>query len=384
MRVLVVYPGFYVYGGGEILVVRLCNYLSRNGIKNAILTTEMAPEVKADLINTELFVEPVDAREAQSVRQRYAMQARALAKGIRTHEADFDVVNPHNFPAEIAAASSSKPTVWMCNEPELYLIKDHPHFKNRLSPDRLYFQLWFMRERSLVRKRISRVVVSDEYNADRFMRIYGIKPRIINYGIDYEFFSTPPSSQLRTDLDITGRFVILHVGMITPFKNQLASLMALNQIKQKIPHAMLVCAGGGFDEVYKKKVDKFIHDNNLEGHVVFLGHVTRDELRYLYHNADVMLHPISSQGGWLSPFEMICAGKPVIVSKDLTAASIIEREQIGIVTDNYVEALLDVYLNKEKYRRMSSRGSEYVRAHLSWDRFAEQMLTEFTAARGQL
>lgn len=134
----------------------------------------------------------------------------------------------------------------------------------------------------------------------------------------------------------------------------------------------------------KKKVDKFIHDNNLEGHVVFLGHVTRDELRYLYHNADVMLHPISSQGGWLSPFEMICAGKPVIVSKDLTAASIIEREQIGIVTDNYVEALLDVYLNKEKYRRMSSRGSEYVRAHLSWDRFAEQMLTEFTAARGQL
>ncbi|OHD69367.1 MAG: hypothetical protein A2W19_05505 [Spirochaetes bacterium RBG_16_49_21] len=377
---MILYPRFYVYGGGEILIVRLCNYLSKQGVRNSILTTEMLPEVRADLINTEVLIEKVDSAGGNNVRAQYKMQMKALEKGLVKHQNDFDVVNPHNFPSEIAAAAAIKPVVWMCNEPELYLIKNHPNFKTSFSLNRLYFSILFYIERFLVARRIKHVVVSDELNAKRFRAIYGFHPHVVNYGIDYDFFSARGDPQLPQKNEFPGKFVILHVGMITPYKNQLESLRALNAIKEKIPEAALVFAGGGFDEVYKKPIENYIHENGLSGRVIFKGHMKRDELRSLYYRADVMIHPIRPQGGWLSPFEMLCAGKPIIVSKEMTASYIIERERIGVVTDDYAGAIFDAYMNKDKYARMAARGKEYVRDHLSWDSYGEKMLRVYTTA----
>jgi hypothetical protein len=44
-------------------------------------------------------------------------------------------------------------------------------------------------DKFVVRHYIKNVVAADEFNAERFKRIYGFKPEIINYGIDYDFFS---------------------------------------------------------------------------------------------------------------------------------------------------------------------------------------------------
>jgi glycosyltransferase involved in cell wall biosynthesis len=372
MRVLVIYPKFYVYGGGEILVVRLCNYLSRQGIKNSILTTEMMPEIRADLAGTEVITEKVRG-EATSVRARYKMELEALARGVKKYQGDFDIINPHNFPSEIAAASGAKPIAWMCNEPELYLLKDHPNFKTSLSLDRLYLLLLFLREKFLVKKHIRHVIVSDEYNAERFQGIYNIKPHIINYGIDYDFFSRNDAGPGAQEEQLKGKFIILHVGMLTPYKNQMESLKALNDVKHQIPEAVLVFAGGGYDEAYKQRIDAYIKEHSLSDRVIFKGHISRNELRSLYYKTDVMIHPVKSQGGWLSPFEMLSAGRPIVVSRDLTASYIIEKEEIGIVTGNYARAILDVYKDQNRYRMMAARGREYVNKNLSWDSFGEKM-----------
>jgi len=379
MRVLVIYPKFYVYGGGEVLVVRLCNYLSRRGIQNSILTTDMMPEIRADLAGTEVIIEKTRGT-ATSVRGRYQLELNALAEGVKKHQNDFDILNPHNFPSEIAAASGVKPVAWMCNEPELYLLKDHPNFRSILSLDRLYLLLLFLREKSLVNKHIRHAVVSDEYNAARFHSIYGIRPHIINYGIDYDFFSVSDAASQPHGDDLTGKFVILHVGMLTPFKNQMESLKALNEVKKQIPESVLVFAGGGYDEAYKQQIDAYIREHELSDRVVFKGHINRNKLRSLYRKTDVMIHPVKAQGGWLSPFELLSAGRPIIVSRELTASYIIEKEKIGIVTEDYARAIADVYADKEGYRRMAARGREYVKEHLSWDSFGEKMVQVYKAA----
>jgi len=379
MRVLIVYPKFYVYGGGEILVVRLCNYLSRQGIRNSILTTEMIPEIRADLAGTDVIIEK-NRGEAATVRAMYKLQLESLARGVKKYQKDFDIINPHNFPSEIAATAGERPIVWMCNEPELYLLRNHPNFKSTLSPDRVYLLLLFLREKFLVKKHIRHVAVSDEFNADRFNAIYKFRPHVINYGIDYDFFSRSEAAHQGQKSDLSGKFIILHVGMLTPYKNQMESLKALNEVKKQIPEAVLVFAGGGYDEAYKKQIDDYIKEHGLSGRVIFKGHINRNELRSLYYKAGVMLHPVKAQGGWLSPFEILSAGRPVIVSKELTASYIIEKEEIGIVTENYARAIVDVYQNKSRYHRMADRGREYVIKNLSWDSFSEKMVQVYKTA----
>jgi glycosyltransferase involved in cell wall biosynthesis len=82
----------------------------------------------------------------------------------------------------------------------------------------------------------------------------------------------------------------------------------------------------------------------------------------------------------LAPFEALCAKKPVIVSSELTAANIIKKERVGIVTKDYAKAILDIYNNPDKYHESGKRGEKYVRENLSWDRFCKGMVDVFYKA----
>ncbi|MDY6935886.1 MAG: glycosyltransferase family 4 protein [Spirochaetota bacterium] len=369
MKVLIIYPKFYVYGGGEVLLVRLCNYLTRNGIKNSILTTHMIPEIESDLTETEVIIEKHKLRNETKVIQN---EIKALKKGLRKHEGKYDIINPHNFPTEVAAMKSSKPVVWMCNEPELYLTISHDDFKKYSLKIKYYYNKLFLYEKVFLKKNIKHAVVSDEYNAQRFMNIYRFLPCVIHYGIDYDYFSK--GEDVNWDKDFLNKFVVLHVGMFTPFKNQLESLRAIAQLKDTIPNILLILAGGGFDQKYKEQCEDYVKANKLDSHVLFKGHINREELRELYYHSDLMIHPIKSQGGWLSPFEMLSAGKPIIVSTEMTSSYIIERENIGIVTEDYIEAILKIYKDKKRYNLMAEQGKRFVRENLTWDNFCSKMV----------
>ena len=110
------------------------------------------------------------------------------------------------------------------------------------------------------------------------------------------------------------------------------------------------------------------------------GHLKREQIRTLYQTCNVLLHPIKSQGGWLSPFEALCAKLPIIVSPAMTASDIIERENLGIVTNDYASAVLDIYRNPERHNEMASRRAEWVRENLSWNSFSEKMVEVFYKA----
>ena len=377
MKVLIVYPRFYVYGGGEILVVRLCNYLTKSGITNSILTTEMIPEVKEDLTSTDVIIEK---NERASSNLSLMGEINALKKGLKKHETEFDVINIHNFPAEIAGLKSSRPVVWMCNEPELHLMINREGFTDSSLKYRIYLKLLYLYEKLLVKRRFSCSVVSDDYNAKRFREIYKVEPHIINYGIDTDFFSKMDGDICSTDQELSDKFIILHVGMLTPYKNQLETLKSINALKEKIPNIVLVFAGGGYDEKYKNNIDNYIEKNQLEKHVIFKGHIERKQLKRLFYKSDLLMHPIKPQGGWLSPFEILCTATPIIVSKEMTASYIIEKENIGTVADNYTDSILDIFNNRQKYIEMAEKGKDYVLKTLSWDTFSSNMLDRFKSS----
>jgi glycosyltransferase involved in cell wall biosynthesis len=401
MNVLVVYPRMTLYGGAELLVVRLCNFLSGQGVKHTLLTTAIIPEIQRELTHTVLLVRDnvENPGKAERNTQERSQQGRFglnphiwhllcgytelfrdaffLWKMVRIHQDEFDLINIHNYPATFAAFCCRKPVAWMCNEPEAYLRT----LRARTLKGKALVKTLFWGERWIVRRFVQQVIVSDAFNAERFQRVYGITPQMIHYGIDTEFFSAASDpGQLRNELGVQDRFVILHAGMITPFKNQLESLKTLVTLKTMIPNVLLILAGHGEGQ-YILEVEQFMRDHALADHVRLTGHLNRIELRKYYQACDILLHPVYQQGGWLAPFEALCAGTPIIVSPYLTSAEIIRNERLGMVTEHYVETILETYRHPEIYREMALRGRIWVKDHLSWETFGREMLNLFSTLK---
>lgn len=369
MRVLIVNPKIYVYGGAELLLVKLCNFLTKKGIRNSILTTSILPEVQKELLGTNIIIQkkPKIYRNILNCNEILA-----LYKGVQENFNNFDLINVHNYPAELSVFRCKKPVVWMCNEPSLYLSMLNSSFKSKLLT-----KVLFDFERFIVRHFIKNAVVADKFNAKRFKKIYnGMTPYISNYGIDYEFFSKGKPEKIKCKMDLDNKFVILHVGMLQPFKNQMESLRIVKKINNKIPNLVLILAGYWIER-YKLELENYIKENDLEDIVMFTGHMNREDLRDLYHTCNVLLHPIKSQGGWLSPFEALCVKKPIVVSYEMTASEIIAKEDIGVVTNDFEDVILDIYRNSDKYHKIAERGEKWVKENLSWDNFCEKMLNLF-------
>jgi 1,2-diacylglycerol 3-alpha-glucosyltransferase len=238
-----------------------------------------------------------------------------------------------------------------------------------------------MIDKMVVKKYVSHICVADEFNAERFEKIYGIRPTIVPYGIDYEFFSKGNGKRARKIFNLDEKdFVLLQVGMLTPLKNQLESIKVVRNLENRIPNIKLILAGYG-EEEYVKILKNYVQDFRLERHVIFTGHLARTIVRDLYAACDVCLFPVKSQGGWLSPFEALCAGKPIVVSTQMTAADIINKNKIGIVTDDFTRVVLDMYNNPAKYRRMAMRGKMWVKENLNWNNFCQRMLEIFERVR---
>lgn len=374
MKVLIVYPKIDLYGGAELLVVRLANYLTRNNIENALLTTNLCAEVKNDLTGTQIISYPYTPFQSFTASLNFFRLWWLLNKGLRKHINDFDIINVHNYPTDLAVYPFRKPVVWMCNEP--------PEVHVRFKEEKKYTLRWFVIkailsfDKYVVRRFVKTTVVADEFNQRRFKRIYGLDPYIINYGIDCHYFKTKTAKieECRQD-----RFTVLHVGMLTPLKNQMESIKTIEKLKDKIPGISLKLAGAG-EGKYLKQLNEYINAKHLTSYVEIMGHLSRAQLRDLYYTSHVLIHPIKSQGGWLSPFEAICAGLPIVTSSEMTASNIIKKKKLGIVTDDFPNAILEIYQNLSEYEKSAGWRADWVRSHLSWDNFCEQMVNVFHAS----
>lgn len=373
MRVLIVYPKFFIYGGAELVIVKLANYLTKKGIENAILTTAMLPEVEKDLEGTEIIIKKEPKIPLNLLGFKDIL---TLHKGISDNLNNFDLINVHNYPAEISLFPYHKAAVWMCNEPPEIVLR----LESESSPFlKLAKRIILKFDKFVVKNYIKNAIVADEFNAKRFERLYGLKPEIINYGIDYDFFSQGKEEKVRKKYGLKNNFIILQVGLLTPLKNQMESLKTIERLRDKIPNLKLILAGLA-EKGYKLRLEKYIREKNLEKYVIFTGQLNREETRDFYHASDVLLHPIKPQGGWLAPFEALCAKKPIVVSPEMTASEIIKRERIGIVTDDYQGAILEIYRNKDKCLEMGERGSQWVKNNLNWDNFCQKNLEVFQKA----
>jgi len=376
MKILIVHPHLTFLGGAELVVVKLSEYLLRKGIDNSILTLSLSKEIAAGNPNLNFIIPEIQykcvIKSTNINNAAYVItETRALSLLIKKHGNGFDLVNLHNFPSTWAFVFSGikKPAVWYCNElPGIW------HNVNPSKTLKLVYLLGQLLDRKIVKSNISRICCADEINKLRIVRNYSKEPAIVPYGIDYEFFdSCQESVNLFNGLDLKGKFIISQVGLISPQKNQKECVEMLNILSKSMQDVILVFAGRVIDQKYSFELKELIKKYGLENKVIFMGDIPRAQVASLYKVSNIAVFPVKIQGGWLSPFEAICCGKPVIVSTTMGASSLIRENNLGLVSDDFAGSVFTIRDNFGFYQQKAKDAASWVKENLSWNLFAGRM-----------
>jgi glycosyltransferase involved in cell wall biosynthesis len=111
------------------------------------------------------------------------------------------------------------------------------------------------------------------------------------------------------------RDYIISIGAITPRKNLLKTVMALNQVKDKFELDLVVIGTAvGLGRKYLETVADYISKNHLSERVHFLGNVPYKFVPDLCRKAEMMIYPSQFEGFGMPIVEGLFSGIPVITS----------------------------------------------------------------------
>lgn len=376
MKVLIVHPQMKIYGGAELVITRLAHYLKNMGDHVSIVTLSTFPHKDyegLDIIVPDKQTEYRLRGNFYSIKSIYGIYY-SLKVLCKKYSDDYDVINAHNFPS-IWATPPQKNIVWQANEiPDIWHNGNINPFINYTLNIGRYMDGVISSSKNAIS------VVSDDRMADIFKQRYKYYPNIIPYGIDGQYYAQKQNSKdviaYCNSLGIYSYdFNIIQPSMISPSKNQFAILKALKlMVHNGKRNIKLIFAGYKEDNnPYTLLLYKYIKENNLSSNVLFVGNVNREKLRMIYNVSKVAVFSGKGQGSWLSPFEALSTNVPIIVSPNLTCSSLIHQQGIGIVSEDIINSLNNIYYNYDEAKELATKGKEYVLKNLTWDKYSSRM-----------
>jgi glycosyltransferase involved in cell wall biosynthesis len=227
---------------------------------------------------------------------------------------------------------------------------------------------------------MDRIVVLDQNNVRLVRRIYRREATLVRSGVDHEVFNPDRANNLRAQLHLENRFVLLLVGYASPLKGQQEALLALKGLEEKIPGAHLILAGKSVSRVYGP-VAKTL---GVENRVTFMEGFSDEVLVSLYATADVVLFPANQTWG-LTVTEAMASARPVIVSNKAGVSEIVQHGRTGLVFDHGNVSRLqshieELYSQEALRKQMGDAARRFIVEDMNWRKYAKAMLETFEEA----
>lgn len=234
---------------------------------------------------------------------------------------------------------------------KINIIHDLAYFDNNLNEyktlDTLYMKV-FMKLSCLIANKIIAVSNATKKDIENILKISSDKIYVVHEGIEDQFKRQKNNLLIQQTLskyNIQKPFMF-YCGSLSPRKNILRTLMAFNEIKNKIPHNVYLAGGQSWHD---KEVWKYIK-TKLADRVFAIGYVSEDELINLYSSADLYLYASLYEGFGLPILEAQACGCPVITSNRTSCPEVAGKG--AIIVDPYnIEEI------KKSILKMSSNGS---------------------------
>ena len=195
-------------------------------------------------------------------------------------------------------------------------------------------------------------------------------------GIDVDHFIPVDSTDLRKELNLEGKKVIVSVGRLVHRKGQDHLIESMPQILKSVPNAHLLMVGKG---PYLEHLAKLVALNKLENHVSFIGRIQYAELPRFISAGDVFAMPSRSrlaglevEGLGIVYLEASSCGLPVIAGSSGGAPDAVVDGVTGFVvdgTDNQqiAKAAIELLNNPEKAKAMGMAGRQWIIDNWRWE-----------------
>lgn len=195
-------------------------------------------------------------------------------------------------------------------------------------------------------------------------------------GIDVEHFSPQDSSELRQELGLDEKKVIVSVGRLVHRKGQDHLIESMPEILAKVPNAHLLIIGRG---PYLEHLAKLVAVNNLENHVSFIGRVQYAELPRFICAGDVFAMPSRSrfaglevEGLGIVYLEASACGLPVVAGNSGGAPDAVVEGVTGLVVDGtnntqIADAIITLLTNPQKCKEMGNAGQTWIKENWRWE-----------------
>jgi len=173
------------------------------------------------------------------------------------------------------------------------------------------------------------------------------------YWIDIDRFKPMDKRAAREISGIENHFTILFVGRLIPIKG----VALLIDIAKEFKYAQFVFIGTGPLDVFLKKSSEIIPNVN------FLGQVRNIDMPVYYNSADILCFPsLYEEGLGRVSMEAVACGIPVVAS-NLGGISETVNRNISLLVkpthDNLKNALINLYQDEDRLKKMSSFCREY-------------------------
>ena len=198
-------------------------------------------------------------------------------------------------------------------------------------------------------------------------------------GIDVDHFVPTDSSELRAQLGLADKAVIISVGRLVHRKGQDKLISALPAIRAAVPNVHLVLVGVG---PHQKYLENLVAKLNISDCVTFIGRINYSELPKYICVGDIFAMPSRSrffglevEGLGIVYLEASACGLPVVGGKSGGAPDAVLVGETGVVVDGtssseIAEACIDLLNNPELCALMGATGRTWIIENWRWEIWA--------------
>ena len=200
-------------------------------------------------------------------------------------------------------------------------------------------------------------------------------------GIDVDHFIPQDSSQLRRDLHLENKRVIVSVGRLVHRKGQDHLIQSMPEILKSVPNAHILMVGQG---PYLSHLKKLVQDLNLVDHVSFIGRIQFAQLPQYICAGDIFVMPSRSrffglevEGLGIVYLEASACGLPVIAGSSGGAPDAVLDGITGIVVDGennqeIASAAIKLLLDIDGAKAMGLAGREWIIENWRWEIWSQR------------
>jgi glycosyltransferase involved in cell wall biosynthesis len=209
------------------------------------------------------------------------------------------------------------------------------------------------------------IVTVSNYSA-KMLETIGIKvSKVIHNGLLPIFVSRIPRRYPQ-------EYRILWVSRLVSSKEPFVFLKALASIRDKLNFTAIIRGDGPL----RGSIEKWIHENKMEKHIVIMGRIPFEKLPELYNLCSIYIHTCSQEPFGLSILEAMGSGLPVIVPSNGGAYEIAGEAALTFKPQDpsdLTEKLLSLVYDAELYEKLSKKSLERAK-EFTWEKAAREYL----------